>query len=430
MSFRTVLFASVSAAFLAACVAVSGPAAAASQNPNALLAASAYEALAGGDPATAVSTYTQAIELRELEPEVLANALLNRALAHQYLSQHEAAVDDYSAALRIDAMSAKLRAMALYNRGLSYQKLMKSGSAIEDFTSALFLDGEFAHAYYSRANLLREGGQFLFALSDYEKAIQFKHPDPARVYYGEALTYDALQRPQNARDATEKALAANPKFEPAKARIAGNSPVRKAASIVDLIATASIGGTSGGIVARKAVLPKPSAPAADLLGNDDGQATAATVQKKKPINDRVPMELAESQPAVGPESDASTIEEKIVAIEPAVETKSPEPAKAKQASAGNSAPTPETASPAVSGWSVQVASAASEGAAWSTWKKMQAKHRILSGKKPVVMRADLGAKGTFYRVRLTGFESQSDAKSACSKLKSGGVTCFISKASS
>jgi cell division septation protein DedD len=47
-----------------------------------------------------------------------------------------------------------------------------------------------------------------------------------------------------------------------------------------------------------------------------------------------------------------------------------------------------------------------------------------------VVRADLGAKGVFYRVRLVGFESQGDANRTCSKLKAKGVKCFISKASS
>ena len=43
---------------------------------------------------------------------------------------------------------------------------------------------------------------------------------------------------------------------------------------------------------------------------------------------------------------------------------------------------------------------------------------------------DLGAKGVFYRVRLVGFDTQDDAGRACSKLKSKGVKCYISKAAS
>jgi tetratricopeptide (TPR) repeat protein len=411
MSPRKVVLASVSSAFLAACVAVSGPAAAATQNSNTLLAAAAYKSLANGDPATAVESYSTAIESRELEAEVLANALLNRALAYQHLNRHELAVDDYSAAMRIDAMTGKLRAMALYNRGLSFQKLHKPALAMEDFTSALFLDSGFAHAYYSRANLLRQSGQYLFALSDFEKALQFKHPEPARVYYGEALTYDALRRPRNAGDALAKALAANPQFQPAKTRLAGGSAPPKTVPVADHITTASIGGIAGGgVVARKKALPQAAAPAAELLGSDGVVLLASTAPRKKSITDRVPMEQAAAA-TVAEETAAPA--EKIIAVEPVPD-----------------APAAETAPPSLAGWSVQVASATSEDAAWSTWKKMKARHRLLSGKTPVVVKADLGTKGTYYRVRLTGYDNQGDAKSACSKLKSKGVTCFISKASS
>ena len=76
-------------------------------------------------------------------------------------------------------MSAEMRATALYNRGLSQQKLPNLSAAVEDYTSALFLDPSFAHAYYGRGNALRESGQFLFALSDYEKATRYHHPNAA-----------------------------------------------------------------------------------------------------------------------------------------------------------------------------------------------------------------------------------------------------------
>jgi cell division septation protein DedD len=84
----------------------------------------------------------------------------------------------------------------------------------------------------------------------------------------------------------------------------------------------------------------------------------------------------------------------------------------------------------VTGWSVQLASATTEDSAWSTWKKMQARNKALASQEPVVVRADLGSKGVFYRVRLVGFETQGDANRTCSKLKAKGVKCFISKASS
>ena len=81
----------------------------------------------------------------------------------------------------------------------------------------------------------------------------------------------------------------------------------------------------------------------------------------------------------------------------------------------------------MTGWAVQIASAASEDAAWSTWKKMQARHKVLKSVNPAVVKADLGSKGTFYRLRVGGYEDQTQAKKACSKLKAGGVSCYISK---
>jgi cell division septation protein DedD len=84
--------------------------------------------------------------------------------------------------------------------------------------------------------------------------------------------------------------------------------------------------------------------------------------------------------------------------------------------------------PVQSGWAVQISSADSENGAWSTWKKLQSRHKVLKDKKPNVVKADLGSKGVFYRVRLGGFDEQTAAKQACAKLKAGGVSCYVSKA--
>lgn len=421
MSVRRVVFASVSAAFLAACVAVSGSASAATQNPNIVLTQKAYKSMAAGDTAAAIATYTKAIESRSLEPEMLANALLNRALGYQKLDQQQQAIDDYAAALRLDAMSPQLRATALFNRALSYQKIDRPALAIEDYTSALFLDSSFAYAYFGRANVLRDSGQYLFALADYDKALRNKFPDVARVYYNQALTFEALQRPQDQRRALSAAISANPNFAPAKQKLAaldGGAPAAPAQRLV-AAAAPSQGGT---LVARKSVLPPAEAPSAALLA-DTATATAPVVvaaAKPKKIEDRVPVEEGDVTASVDQPAKA-----KVAAVEPVADEP---PAEETVASNAPAEAAPEAAT--VSGWSVQIASAASEDAAWSTWKKMQKSHRVLSDKKPVVVKADLGSKGTFYRIRLTGYEGQNDAKSACSALKSGGVKCYISKADS
>ena len=421
MRFRNVLLASVCSAFLAASAAATVAAAATAENK---LVSAAYQALQSGDPATAVSAYGKAIESRALEPEVLANALLNRGLAYQRLNEHEFAIDDYTAALRIDAMSAKLRALALYNRGLSYQRLQRNALAMEDYTSALFLDGQFSHAYFSRGTLLRDGGQHLFALADFDKALRFDYPDPARVYVAQSVTYERLKRLTEARAALQNALAANPGYEPALKRLAvlDGEPAATVPA-ADNMQTAAVTPAAN-------TLPEAAVPSESLSGGQDEAGVTST----KIYTDRVPQAVrlaavpAEETAAAPAAQDSG--EERILAVEevpeePAVE----EPATEQVASTEPAAEAPAEQQ-AVSGWSVQISSATTEDAAWASWNKMKSRNKALAGKDPVVVRADLGAKGVFYRVRLVGFETQGEASKECSRLKSRGVKCFVSKAAS
>ena len=418
MSVRTIVLASVCSAFLAASAAVSGSAAA---SIDAKLVSQAYKALQVGDAASAVTAYSRAIESRNLEPEVLANALLNRGLAYQRLNEHEFAIDDYTAAMRIDAMSGKLRALALYNRGLSYQRLQRIALAVEDFTSALFLDSQFSHAYYSRGTLLRDSGQYLFALADFDKAVRFQYPDAARVHFAEAVTYEKLRRTGDARAALVKALAAKPGYEPAAQRLAvldGKHLQNNSAS--DHIVTAAV-------TPVQQKLPEAQEPSAALMSEGTETKVVTATTSKKKFSDRVPVETTAPKiiPASAPAQEAETI----LAVEDMPDEAVTELANDTPAVAEAAAEQPADA-PQVTGWSVQIASAATEDAAWSTWKKMKARNKALASKEPVVVRADLGTKGVFYRVRLVGFDSQGDASSECSKLKAKGVKCYISKAAS
>ena len=421
MKFRTVILASVCSAFLAASAAHSGAAAATSENA---LVSQAYQALQSGDAETAVRAYSKAIESRALEAEVLANALLNRGLAYQRLNEHDFAIDDYTAALRIDAMSGKLRALALYNRGLSYQRLNRDSLAMEDFTSALFLDGQFSHAYFSRGTLLRDGGQYLFALADFDKALRFEYPDPARVYVAQSATFEKLNRLADARESLKKALEANPRYEPARKRLAvlEGEPEAVVAAEADTMQTATLSQAG-------AALPEATAPSPGLIGSEAQAADAGTPPKSvKQFTDRVPQ--ATKVAAVAPP------EEKILAVEevPVEEAPAAERAETVEPTAAppetEAQAEPQNDQPKITGWSVQLASASTEDAAWATWKKMKARNKALASKEPVVVRADLGSKGVFYRVRLVGFDTQSEASGECAKLKKRGVKCYISKAES
>ncbi len=437
MKVRCVTLAFVSSVFLAALGANSGSVYATSNSVNPLTT-QAYSALASGDNSSAISLYSQAIESRELPPELLANSFLNRALAYQQIQKHDLAINDYSAALALDAMSGELRATALYNRGLSQQKLNEKTLAIEDFTNALLLNPSFSHAFLSRGNTLRDSGQYLFALTDFERALKYHHPDPARVYFSEAQTYDLLHRPADRKHMLEAAVAANPNYTPAVKQLASlgddQTTTQTADAGTDNILTGAISAVGGNTLVHKPELPKGVEPPSELVVADAAPAIVAAAtgpviaKSPKQIVDRIA--VAEITPVA---------EDKVVAVE-AVPEIPPAMKKSKAvvakpvvvAKVENSDPevvASTTPAPAM-GWSVQVASADTESSAWTTWKNMQKKFKVLNGQSPIVVKADLGNKGTFYRVRLAGFDDQNAAQTACGKLKAKGVSCFISKAAS
>jgi tetratricopeptide (TPR) repeat protein len=444
MIVRSILLRSVCSAWLAATAAVG--VAQAAENPSVQLASAAYQSLTSGDTADAIAKYSEAIESRELPTDALANALLNRALAYQKSGQFQDAIDDYAAALRIDALGAKLRATALYNRGLAYQKIDRPALAIEDFTSALFLDSEFSYCYYSRGVALRDSGQFLFALSDFEKARRYNHPQPHLVYYGEALVYEALKRPDDAAKSLRKALALKPDFAPALKHLSGLGVELPAAGAeteeADGLTTGSISIAGGTQIIGGDDLPQAVKPPDALL---PAVATpAASVVTVKKYTDRIPQE----EPAQATLVSATTVQDTAVEVEVTAQTPSVADTSeaTEQASADSqetiaaslatnepaltSEPEPSASTTELTGWSVQLSSAKNEKAAWGIWDKLKAKHKVLADQKPIVVKADLGTKGIFYRLRLAGFTDSSSAAEACSKLKSKGIKCYVSRINS
>jgi cell division septation protein DedD len=89
--------------------------------------------------------------------------------------------------------------------------------------------------------------------------------------------------------------------------------------------------------------------------------------------------------------------------------------------------TPEATS-AVGGYAVQVTSQRSESEAEAAYRALQGKYpQELGGRRPLVRRADLGAKGIYYRALVGPFASGEQASELCSKLKAAGGSCIVQK---
>jgi hypothetical protein len=78
------------------------------------------------------------------------------------------------------------------------------------------------------------------------------------------------------------------------------------------------------------------------------------------------------------------------------------------------------------GYVVQISSQRSEADAHAAFRTLQAKYRsVLGDQQAIVRRADLGARGTYYRTMVGPFASVGEAGQLCKELKAAGGQCII-----
>lgn len=167
--------------------------------------------------------------------------------------------------------------------------------------------------------------------------------------------------------------------------------------------------------------PAPPAEERFAFAPADGSADvdAAVAQDAQPIEDAF-------GPVEGPAPDA------------AIPRPRPNPPPRRTASAGpvdlaaQRQEVTRTAQPAPvqtanAAWGVQVSSQRSRSEAERAFRGLQERYpSILGSRQPMIIAADLGDRGRFYRVRL-GAPSRGEAASLCQRLKSAGADCFISR---
>jgi hypothetical protein len=104
-------------------------------------------------------------------------------------------------------------------------------------------------------------------------------------------------------------------------------------------------------------------------------------------------------------------------------------AEAPIASAPSAPAAPVAAAPSGGGgYAVQVTSQRSEAEAQTEFRSLQAKYPgQLGSRQPIIHRADLGDKGTFYRALVGPFPSSEAAAAMCSSLKAAGGSCLVQK---
>jgi len=118
------------------------------------------------------------------------------------------------------ATTRKDKRKTLVNRGIIHNRNLDIEAALNDFNQALEEDPNLAEAYLNRGNSWFLAGRLNDALADYKKALARDVSKPWIAWYNIGLVHDARNNEEKARAAYEKALALNPDFTLARAKLA------------------------------------------------------------------------------------------------------------------------------------------------------------------------------------------------------------------
>jgi hypothetical protein len=162
---------------------------------------------------------------------------------------------------------------------------------------------------------------------------------------------------------------------------------------------------------------------------DQSDAAATPAARQAPARIAAPAAVPAAAPAAAPRAanaNASVNAPMSLSPQAAPPVAAAPPAPSRMASTN---PT-QQAAPAASGggYVVQVSSQRSEGDAQASFRALQTKFpSVLGSRTPLIKKADLGDKGTYYRAMVGPFGSQDEASQVCGNLKSAGGQCVVQR---
>ena len=170
----------------------------------------------------------------------------------------------------------------------------------------------------------------------------------------------------------------------------------------------------------KAADPAPVQKQKPAAQKPAAETTVAKTKATTPATTKTVTETA----ATGTTATAASKPAATTTTAKATETKAPE--KATQVASAKAPEAPATAGKAPTGVRIQLISMPTEDAAWAAWKTLSGKYSAqLSGLSPVIETADLGTKGTFYRVQTGPFDTVAKAQERCGAMKEAGLDCLV-----
>lgn len=191
---------------------------------------------------------------------------------------------------------------------------------------------------------------------------------------------------------------------------------------------------------------KPPAPPAILRVHERSieRTKEPREQLRVPEPEDAPPTAEETAPVAEAEGKNESVAATSESSRPTERTPAPPPAPPAPAAPAPVAPQPSVSRPAAAtpppvaampaaetaqGFLIQIAAVREPERAESEWERLQRQHpEPLRGLKLFVIKADLGDKGVFWRLRAGPFADEDQAKSRCADLARRKVGCLVVKA--
>lgn len=182
---------------------------------------------------------------------------------------------------------------------------------------------------------------------------------------------------------------------------------------------------AGDTPAVETILPPPEEPQLPII---EPEVEVAPVAPSVPSTEET---IAAAEEIIKVETKPEPVKE--VKVEPKVEPKvevkpAPEPKEATPEKINIPAKAPVQTSVAAKGsWQVQLMASTNRKAVENSWASLSKKYPVLKNHSYEIETADLGAKGTFYRLQAGAFADRSGADALCKEIKAAGGSCIVKK---
>lgn len=331
-------------------------------------------------------------------PPSQARETLDRGIAAYKKNALASAVGAFSQALSLGGLDTAATARALYYRGLAYRKQGRSALAISDLNNALFLPNGLTEAERADALAARADAYKVAGIPDPGTPTAVSAPAPAKP----AAPVDTA-----AAEAVAAKAPASGSFATSVKPAAPPAATKQAESAPPAASTPGSSSPIGSFFSNLFSGGSQSSPAKEAA-SDVTTASTGAPSAVSAWNSATEVEAKRGKPA--PAAVATPASKQTAALAPA------------PSSATDVAATP----PAKGKFKLQVAAVRSRAEAEKLAQRFVTEHGARAGgRTPAIEEAVFGNMGTFYRVNVGPFASQTEPDQLCKTMRGSGYDCLV-----